>query len=861
MKQTAYLHTQGVASTTWTVTHNFNTPYFGYFVYDNNHKLVIASVTVIDNNSVQINLAEAITGTAVFFSIQHVSAPNVNAIDSITINTLTVRDSSGVLTINNNAVAMAESVAASLALIYTKTQSDSLLSAAVSAEAGLREAADTALSDRIDGVLSNIDSAALDSLSEIVTAFQAADGTLNGAITSLSTSAASALATEVTNRGTAVTAAIATAASDATAKVLIETTARQSADATNSAAITSEFNRAVAAELVLTTSVSNEASARVLGDSNTLADGKAYADGIVSTEASARATAVTSAITTAASDATAKVLTETNARIAADAAEVTARNAAIASATPSFDTLTGKPTTIAGYGITDALTASAIATAIGVETTRATAAEGTLTTNLSSEVANRASADTAAIATAAAYTDGAIVPAVKTYLGAVTGDIIPAVNLVGNLGSITHQFHSLYVGPGTLYVNGKAVIQDNSDTMTFSTDANQNMRLQTSGSGHLELQAATGTIDVKGTLSIESGKRIVDSAGTQVQFGDDIQMNTNKVIGLGAPTANTDAATKKYVDDLTTYDTTLVRTSGVQSIAGVKTFADGIVVSGNLTVSGTTTTVNSETIKLADNLIDLNSNFTSGAPTENSGLRIMRGDEPGAQLRWNESTDKWETSADSVNFLTIASTTDVSAEATLRTSGDATTLASGKTYADSGDATILASAKSYADAGDSTEASARNVAIAANLVTAKSYADAGDVTTLASGKTYADGIVATEATARGTAVTAAIATAATAADAKVLVETNARIAAVTAAIATAATAADAKVLVETNARIAADSAEVTARNSAITAGVVTSASKLTTARTINGVSFDGTSNIVVTAAAGTLTGTIDGGSY
>jgi len=38
-------------------------------------------------------------------------------------------------------------------------------------------------------------------------------------------------------------------------------------------------------------------------------------------------------------------------------------------------------------------------------------------------------------------------------------------------------------------------------------------------------------------------------------------------------------------------------------------------------------------------------------------------------------------------------------------------------------------------------------------------------------------------------------------------------------------------------------AEATARDLAITAGVVTSASKLTTARTINGASFDGSANI------------------
>ena len=50
-------------------------------------------------------------------------------------------------------------------------------------------------------------------------------------------------------------------------------------------------------------------------------------------------------------------------------------NAAIASATPSFSTLTGKPTTVSGYGITDAMTATAITAAIASETTRAVAAE------------------------------------------------------------------------------------------------------------------------------------------------------------------------------------------------------------------------------------------------------------------------------------------------------------------------------------------------------------------------------------------------------------------------------------------------------------------------------------------------------
>ena len=69
------------------------------------------------------------------------------------------------------------------------------------------------------------------------------------------------------------------------------------------------------------------------------------------------------------------------------------------------------------------------------------------------------------------------------------------------------------------------------------------------------------------------------------------------------------------------------------------TFND-LVVSGDLTVSGTTTSVNTETINLADNQIVLNSNAT-GSASENGGIEIERGDDTNKTLIWNESSDKW----------------------------------------------------------------------------------------------------------------------------------------------------------------------------------------------------------------------------
>lgn len=69
------------------------------------------------------------------------------------------------------------------------------------------------------------------------------------------------------------------------------------------------------------------------------------------------------------------------------------------------------------------------------------------------------------------------------------------------------------------------------------------------------------------------------------------------------------------------------------------TFA-GLTVSGNLTVNGTTTTVNTETINLADNIIVINSN-EAGTPSQNGGIEVERGTSTNVSLLWNETSDRW----------------------------------------------------------------------------------------------------------------------------------------------------------------------------------------------------------------------------
>jgi hypothetical protein len=82
-----------------------------------------------------------------------------------------------------------------------------------------------------------------------------------------------------------------------------------------------------------------------------------------------------------------------------------------------------------------------------------------------------------------------------------------------------------------------------------------------------------------------------------------------------------------------------------------------IIVNANFVVNGTTTTVNTETVLIADNIITLNSNAVN-TPTENAGIEVERGTLANVSLRWNESIDKWELTSNGTTFYTITTSED-----------------------------------------------------------------------------------------------------------------------------------------------------------------------------------------------------------
>lgn len=216
---------------------------------------------------------------------------------------------------------------------------------------------------------------------------------------------------------------------------------------------------------------------------------------------------------------------------------------------------------------------------------------------------------------------------VKNYVLNDTEDILPEMTGASgsvstrSIGSATQKYYAVYadevfVGASSLYVNGKKVIEDNSNVIEFKTDPDQSVNVKVTGAGDLSLLSDDLiSSNAKGGLQliVPSNNPSKHIEITNQSSGGQIMLNSGDEIDLTAPTLD---------------------------FNGEVHISSGLTVAGNLTVQGTTTTVNTTEVNIADNLIVVNSNQT-GIPTSTlrGGIVVERGDESNYEFVFVEEDD------------------------------------------------------------------------------------------------------------------------------------------------------------------------------------------------------------------------------
>ncbi len=173
-------------------------------------------------------------------------------------------------------------------------------------------------------------------------------------------------------------------------------------------------------------------------------------------------------------------------------------------------------------------------------------------------------------------------------------------------------------GAGAFQYESGATLRTSIGVDPAGTDNSTNVTLNTTSHDYLSLsgqEITLGTIqnDDLANSSITIDGQVTSLGGSVTTDNDDVS-NANLLTALANLESSGGAADQNIV-------------IGTDS-------GDTIVITGNLQVSGTTTTVNSETVNIADNNIVLDSNNATSAPIDGAGITISGGTGDDVGLKW-----------------------------------------------------------------------------------------------------------------------------------------------------------------------------------------------------------------------------------
>jgi hypothetical protein len=148
------------------------------------------------------------------------------------------------------------------------------------------------------------------------------------------------------------------------------------------------------------------------------------------------------------------------------------------------------------------------------------------------------------------------------------------------------------------------------------------------------LNAGGGTIQTTGT--IQGGATTV----TSLSAGSGTISTTGSITGgaTSVTSLNAGSGAIQTTGTLKGGATNVTSLTSSGSITGTN-----LTLSGNLTVNGTTTTIDTTNLLIEDNMVVLNKNQT-GTPSSSldSGIEVERGNSTNAKLYWDEATDRWK---------------------------------------------------------------------------------------------------------------------------------------------------------------------------------------------------------------------------
>ena len=169
------------------------------------------------------------------------------------------------------------------------------------------------------------------------------------------------------------------------------------------------------------------------------------------------------------------------------------------------------------------------------------------------------------------------------------------------------------------------------------------------GFGTLSYSSATGVITFSKVTSADIRAQFTAGVGINIVGGE------IRAVNLDSASISDNSILSRHIVNGAIVGEDISGTAAL-NVASIQTSGNATIL-GNLTVSGTTTYLNTATLNVGDNIIVLNADVT-GVPSENGGIEVERGTSANTLVRWNETTDRWGFTNDGTTYYNIPLTTE-----------------------------------------------------------------------------------------------------------------------------------------------------------------------------------------------------------